>query len=177
MCIWTAADVNKQVYELREKAEIYAKQQELLSSTFSLPFHISLKISFEIPKERFDEVVKDIHNFYKTLNPFEIGIKGIEHTGSIVWITMKKSSELSSIHKRLDEMLLQKYGIMQHAFDKDFKFHTSIFITDNSEKAAKAFAAIKDAYLPKSLKAERFIIGLSETGTAGTYQVLEKIEI
>lgn len=177
MYIWTAVDVNKQVYELRKKAEIYAKQQELLSSTFSLPFHIPLKIFFEIPNERFDEVVKDIHNFYKTLNPFEIVIKGIEHTGSIVWMTMKKNVELINIHEKLDEMLLQKYGIMQYAFDKDFKFHTSIFITANSEKAAKAFASIKDAYLPKSLKAERFIIGSSETGTAGTYQVLEKIEI
>ena len=46
MYIWVAIDVNEQVGELREKAENYVSTHGLSSPTLTLPFHISLKISF-----------------------------------------------------------------------------------------------------------------------------------
>ncbi len=177
MYLWVAIDVNEQVSELRENAENYIKEQELSSTTFSLPFHISLKISFQIPNDKFEDAVSDICDFYKSLKPFQIIVKGIEQAGSIVWITMQDSSELADIHKKLDEMLFEKYGVIQHDFDKDFKFHTSVLTLYNEEQIAKAFNAIKDTHVPEILRAERFIIGSSVEGRAGTYNVIKEIEL
>ena len=60
MYIWVAIDVNEQVGELREKAENYVSTHGLSSPTLTLPFHISLKISFQIPDNRCQEEVQDI---------------------------------------------------------------------------------------------------------------------
>lgn len=177
MYIWVAIDVNEQVRELRENAENYMKQQGLSSTTFTLPFHISLKISFQIPNDKFEEAVSDIRDFYKSLKSFQIIVKGIEQAGPIVWITMQDNVKLDDIHKKLDEMLFEKYGVIQHAFDKDFRFHTSVLMIHNEEQIIKAFDAIKDTNIPEILRADRFIIGSSVEGRAGTYSVIEEIEL
>ena len=177
MYIWVAIDVNEQVREIREKAENYIKEQGLSSSTFTLPFHISLKISFQVSDDKFEEAVSDIRAFYKTRKPFQVTVAGIEQAGPIVWITMKESMELTDIHKRLDDMLFEKYGVIQHEFDKDFKFHMSVLMIYNEEQITKAFDMIKDTNIPDVLKAERFIIGSSVEGEAGTYSVIEEIEL
>ena len=67
MYIWVAIDVNEQVSKLRKVAENYMNEQGLSSTTFSLPFHISLKISFQIPDDKFEDAVSDIRDFYKSL--------------------------------------------------------------------------------------------------------------
>lgn len=177
MYIWVAIDVDEQVDELRKNTENYIKNQGLSSITFSLPFHISLKISFQIPNDRFKEVVSDIHKFYESLKPFKIMVKGIEQAGSIIWITMQDSTELTYIHEKLDEMLFEKYGVVQHDFDKDFRFHTSILMINNEEQISKAFDTIKGTNIPKILRAKKFIIGSSIEGQAGTYSVNEEIEL
>ena len=177
MYIWVAIDVNEQLIELRENAENYVKQQNLSSTTFSLPFHISLKISFQIPNDKFEEAINDIRNFYKSLKPFQIIVKGIEQANPIIWVTMQDSAELTDIHNKLDKMLFEKYGIIQHDFDKDFRFHTSIVIIHNKQQIIRAFDAIKDTNIPKTLKADKFIIGSSTEGQPGTYSVIEEIEL
>lgn len=177
MYIWVAIDVNEQVIKLREVAENYIKEHGLSSTTFTLPFHISLKISFQISDDKFEDVVSDIRDFYKSLKPFQITVKEIENAGQIIWITMQDNNELADIHKKLDEMLFEKYGVIQHDYDKDFRFHTSVLMLNNEEQIAKAFDAIKDTNLPKILRAERFIIGSSKLGQAGTYSVIEEIEL
>lgn len=170
MYLWVAIDVNEQVKEIRENAENYIKEQGLTSTTFTLPFHISLKISFQVPNDKFKEAVSDIRNFYKSLKPFKIMVKGIEQAGSILWITMQDSTEL-------DDMLYEKYGVLQHDFDKDFRFHTSVLMLNTEEHIRKAFNAMKDTNIPEILRAERFIIGSSVEGGAGNYSVIEKIEL
>ncbi len=177
MYIWVAIDVNEQVNKLREVAENYINERGLSSTTFTLPFHISLKISFQISDDKFEDAVSDIREFYKSLKPFEIKTKGIERAGSIVWITMQDSDELVDIHKKLDEMMFEKYGVLQHDFDKDFKFHTSVLALNDAVDILKAYDAIKDTDIPKTLNAESFIIGSSAEGLAGTYSVIEEIEL
>ena len=177
MYIWVAIDVNEQVGELRQKAENYVKNHGLSSPTLTLPFHISLKISFQIPDDRFPEAVNDIREFYKSLKPFSITVRGIEQNGPIVWIAMQDSTELAYIHKSLDAMLLEKYGIVQHAFDKAFLFHTSVLLINHEEQLHQAFHEMKNTDIPKVLRAERFIIGSSEEGHAGTYRVNEEIDL
>ena len=175
MYIWVAIDVNEQTRELRENAEAYAESHGLSSPTLTLPFHISLKISCQIPKEKWQEVVDDIRDLCKSLKPFTIPVKKVEKTDTIIWLTMQDSAELTYIHNKLDELLLEKYGIAQHEFDKAFIFHTSILILQNQEQVCHAFEAIRGTNIPNVLKAEKVIIGSSEDGKAGTYSVNEEI--
>ena len=177
MYIWVAIDVNEQVCELREITEHYVKDLGLYSPTLTLPFHISLKISFNIPDDRINEVVRDIVELCKSLNPFSISVKEIEQNGSIVWITMQKSNELEYIHNKLDEMLLKKHGVVQHIFDKAFIFHTSLLMMDDEKQAHQAFDKIKSISIPKTLVAKKIIIGSSIEGKPGTYSVNKEVDI
>ncbi len=177
MYIWVAIDVEKQVRALCEKAKECARVQGLSSPTFTLPFHISLKISFAAPEGRFDDIVRDLREFFNSLKPFSVEVKALEKAGPIVWLTMKDSAELTRIHNALDEMLFEKYGIVQHEFDRAFLFHTSVLISDDTAALQKAFDTLRNADIPAVLRAERFIIGSSAEGKAGTYRVNEEIEV
>ena len=177
MYIWIAVNVDEQVREIRNKAESYINERELSSPTFTLPFHISLKISFYIQDDKFKNVVSDLRGYFKSLKPFTILTKGIEQSGTIVWITMQDNTDLTCIHKNLDDMLYEKHGIEQHQFDKSFLFHTSVCIMNNEDQTRLAFDATKDINVPKALKAESFIISCSESGKAGTFKVIEEIVV
>ena len=175
MYLWIAIDVNEQIRELRENAENYIKNHELTSPTLTLPFHISLKISFQISSDILKEVTYDIREFCKSLKPFTITVKSIEKTDTIIWLTMQDSAYLTAIHNRLDQLLLEKYGVVQHEFDKSFIFHTSILITNSKGHLNAAFEAIKDINIPNVLNAQKIIIGSSKEGQPGTYNVIEEI--
>ena len=175
MYIWIAIDVNEQVRELREYAGGYTKTHGLISPTLTLPFHISLKISFQIPDTLHREVVRDIRDFFKSLKPFTIRVKKAEASGTILWLTMQDTAELTYIHSKLDEILLEKYGIEQHIFDKNFIFHTSILIFNNEEHIRCAFDEMRGVNIPSILNAEKIIIGSSKDGEPGTYKVNEEI--
>ena len=175
MYIWVAIDVDEQVSELREYAEGYVRGHGLSSPTLTLPFHISLKISFEIPDEKRVEVTRDIRDLFKSQEPFTIPVGAVEKNASILWLTIGDSPELASIHKRLDGLMLEKYGVAEHEFDKDFIFHASILILNSEEHLCRAKDAIKSVNIPSELVARKVIIGSSESGRAGTYIVDEEI--
>ena len=175
MYIWVAIDVDEQVMELREYAECYVKEHGLSSPTLSLPFHISLKISFEIPDEKRVEVTRDIRDLFKSQEPFTIPVGAVEKNASILWLTRGDSPELASIHNRLDELMLKEYGVTRHEFDKAFIFHTSVLILNSEEQICRAQDAIKAVNIPSTLVAKKIIIGSSESGRAGTYIVDEEL--
>ena len=175
MYLWVAIDVNEQVSKLRENVEKYIRSNGLTSPTLTLPFHLSLKISFQIPNGIYREVVDDISEFCKSLKPFTIPVRKIEISGTILWLTMEDCSTLTYIHNELDALLLKKHGVAQHTFDKNFIFHTSVLIMKSEEEIQGAYADIKDTNIPNALKAEKIIIGSSEDGKAGTYSVNEEI--
>ena len=174
MYIWVAVDVDEQVMGLREYAEGYVKEHGLSSPTLSLPFHISLKISFEIPDEKRVEVKRDIRDLFKSQEPFTIPVGAVEKNASILWLTIGDSPELASIHKRLNELMLEKYGVAEHEFDKDFIFHTSILIL-SEEHLCRAKDAVKSVNIPSELVARKVIIGSSTSGKAGSFSVDEEI--
>lgn len=177
MYIWVAIDVDEQVLNLRKSAEEYAKSRGLTSSTLSLPFHISLKISFQIPDDMYSKVLCNIRDFFKLVKPFTIPVNKVEMNGSIIWLIMKDVVELNYIHNALDSFLLEKYGIEQHEFDKNFIFHTSILIIDDEVELNNALKIIKNIDIPCMLEAKKIIIGSSLNGKPGTYSVNEEIII
>ena len=175
MYIWIAIDVSEQVAALREGAENYVKQHGLASPTLTLPFHISLKISFPIPDDLQEAAVRDIRDACQSIKAFAIPVKALEASGSILWLTMQDSAALAKIHNKLDELFSDKYGVAQHPFDQNFLFHTSVLMMDEEAQIRRALDEMKDASIPHTLDARKIIIGSSKDGRAGTYRVDEEI--
>ena len=178
MFIWTAIDVEK--YLLKEK-DIFKKIDDKIgfveSNVLLLLLHISLKISTEISNEKEQDIKKDISYLLKSTLAFEIEIDKIELNNTIVWIKMKKNDNLLKIHNDLCSLFLNKYNIPLHEFDKEFIYHTTLFLDSDKSKIEEAYNLIKSINLPKKISANRFVIGSSITGSIGTYKVDEIIEI
>lgn len=177
MYIWTGIDVDSQLTEVKSQVKALEESIGFNNSNFTLPFHISLKISFEVDDAIYPDVVNTIIEYYKILKPFDIEVSGIEIENVIVWLRMKGSEIINKIHDDLDRILMEKYGVPRHEYDLDYKFHTTFFMDSDEEKISSAYREIKDIKIPSSLYVDSFLIGASETGALGTYKVTHNIEI
>lgn len=142
---------------------------------FSLPQHISLKISFDAGEDAqkvldaVEVILKDTSQFY--VHPFTI-----ETAGSILWVTFQKNGTLQKLHSRLDTALEQDFGIPQHPLDKAFLFHSTLFLGE-PERLARMQAGLSDFVLPPELVVDTFLLGLSETGEPGSFRVVRQIKV
>lgn len=177
MYIWTGINVDSQLADLKSQVKAVEESIGFDNSNFTLPFHISLKISFEVDGGIYLDVVNTIIEYYKTLTPFDIAVSGIEIENIIVWIRMKESEITNKIHDDLDRILMEKYGVPRHEYDLDYKFHTTLFMDSDEEKIFSAYREIKDIKIPSTLHVDSFLIGASETGALGTYKVTHNIKI
>lgn len=175
MYIWLGINVDGQLGGIKEKAKEIDKELAFTNSCFTLPLHISLKMSFAVDGAKFPEIAADIENYYSSVEPFEIDVRGIENEQVIVWIRMHECERLNEIHDALNDLLLKKYGIGLHEYDTDYKFHTTLFMDSDGEKINAAFERVKDTPIPKRLVADRFVIGTSQSGALGTYSVYKEI--
>ena len=177
MYIWLGINVDGQLADLRDRAEKIERELGVKNSCYTLPMHISLKISFPMKEELFDSVVKDVEKIYSSHRSFDINVKGIENENVIVWIRMEECETLNAIHDELNELLLRKYGVPLHEYDMDYKFHTTLFMDSDTDKMNAAYGKIKNEPVPSVLHADRFIIGTSRSGALGTYSVYKEIKI
>jgi 2'-5' RNA ligase len=177
MYIWTGIDVDSQLSDIKSQVKLVEESIGFNNSNFTLPFHISLKISFEVDNTIYSDVVNTIVEYYKTLKPFDIEVSGIEIENVIVWLRMEESEITNKIHDDLDRILMEKYGVPRHEYDLDYKFHTTLFMDSDEEKIFSAYHKIKGMEIPLSLHADRFLIGASATGALGTYKVAHNIKI
>lgn len=177
MYIWTAINIDDQLKGLKHHVQRVEKQWGFKNSTLTLPFHISLKISFEVSDTIYPNIIKTLYDYYKALEPFDIEVAGIEIENMIVWIRMKENPVLKRIHEELDQILMEKHGIMRHEYDLDFKFHTTLFLDADEKKISEAYGKIESVNLPSRLHAKELIIGESKTGEVGTYRVTHNIEL
>ena len=174
MYVWVGIDVDAQLPEIKKHA--WAINDEIQFENFctTLPLHISLKMSFAVDDAIADDVMNTIEEYYATISPFEIPVRGIEDEGCIVWIRMEACAELNRIHDDLNRILGERYGVGLHEYDCDYKFHTTLFMGEE-DKIHAAYAQIKNDALPKTLVANRFVIGGSENGKLGTYAVFRAV--
>jgi 2'-5' RNA ligase len=177
MFVWVGINVEEQLKETRMAVDGVFEKIAISNVTCQLPLHITLKIYFNIENELFESVLKDIESIYHTQKPFEIDIKGIEKHENIMWIRMYSNAEIEELATKLNLMLKEKYNIPLHEYDLDFIFHTTLFMDDDAEKINIAHNLLSDLALPKTLMANRFVIGTSETGENGTYRVYKTIEV
>ena len=177
MYVWTAINVDGQLDEVKEKARCIEKEIGFENSAFDLPSHISLKISFFVDNTIESCVIQSLLDYFQTIKPFSVEVKGIEVEDTIVWIRIEENDILHKIHSNLDEILLEKHGITPHRFDLDFKFHSTLFLDSDKEKIISAYNQVKDAEIPSSLRANQLIIGASPSGEIGTYNVIRTVAL
>jgi 2'-5' RNA ligase len=142
---------------------------------FSLPQHISLKISFETEKP--DEILEDLTHFLSHRRPFEVELEGIEQLGNILWMTVGENETLTLLHESLDERMKSRLGIPQHRFDTCFQFHSTLFLDPDEKKLARMWEALRDFPLQRKLKVDSMLLGTSETGKPGSYRVAREIHL
>ena len=176
MIVWVGIDMDSQYGLVKEVTKAVEKEVGVDHSNFTLPMHVSLKISFNVEERDFQAVEDVITAIYDRTEPFEIAVKGIELHENICWIRMKENPRLNALSEELNYTLRDKFGVPLHEYDLDFKFHTTLFMDDDAEKVAKAYEKVKDIPVPDKLMARRFVIGTSESGDLGTYKIYKTIE-
>lgn len=142
---------------------------------FSLPQHISLKISFDT--DRPEEILEDLSHFAAGQSPFSVRLLGAEQAGNILWLPVEENTRLRQLHDALDARLESRFGIPQHQFDKCFLFHSTLFMDRDAEKLAKMQAALADYPITRELKVDAFLLGMSETGKPGTCRIVREIKV
>ena len=175
MYIWIACDVSDSLCYVREFCRNYNKELGLDEVAFSLPQHISLKISFAVTDSDVDSVIKTVSDYLGTFTPFSLERPTPEQSGDILWLRFDDCDMLTKLHRDLDTILLQQHGVGQHKFDLEFKFHSTLFIDDNDEAMAEMQSAVSSLDIPDVVTVDRFIIGTSKSGKAGEYSVLKTV--
>lgn len=177
MYVWTAINIDDQLNEIKAQAQVIEQKMNFANSAFTLPSHISLKISFFVDDKIYPCVLQTLLDYYKTVKPFSVDVNDIEIEDTIVWIRIKENDTLRQIHKELDRILQEKYNILPHKFDLNFKFHSTLFLDSDKEKISAAYDQIKNVELPLSLCAHKLVIGASASGDIGTYRVTHNIDL
>ena len=94
-----------------------------------------------------------------------------------MWLPAEENSVLRQLHDRLDTLLEDHFDIPQHAFDKAFLFHSTLFIDESVEKISKMSEYLQDCSIARVLAVDTFLLGISETGKAGTYRVVRQVQV
>ena len=142
---------------------------------FSLPQHISLKISFHAADHQ--AVLEELTAFLSAQQPFSVRLCHAEQMGNILWLPTGENDTLRQLHEQLDGFLERRFGIPQHEFDKVFLFHSTLFIDERTDKVAAMRDALSGFPLPRELEVNTFLLGLSSDGTAGSYRGVRVIEV
>lgn len=175
MYIWVGIDVDRQLSRVRERAEAIETESGFGTSCYTLPMHISLKMSFCVSEDTAGTVIEELERYFAAQRPFTVRVRGLENEGPIVWIRMERSAELDALHDELNDMLLSRYGVALHEYDTDYKYHTTLFMDGDGRKLREACERMRNLQLPETLMASRFVIGTSESGALGTYSVLKTV--
>ena len=117
MYIWVGIDVDSQ---LREIEALSLKAREEIGCAppdFTLPLHVSLKISFEVPDREVERVVRDIENIYRESGAFIMKVRGIEYCEVITCRQriFKKRLDTQCLTERLRSTVeyAKRYGFLR----------------------------------------------------------------
>lgn len=174
MFVWTGCRL-PECFERDIRRELLRANEDvgLDVSGFTLPQHISLKISFDAG-DRYPEILDLIEGLLRREAPFSVIPTGIEQHGRILWITFRENGTLRRLHHILDRELWNVFGIPQHLFDRDFMFHSTL-CQGGEDQLRVVRERLSDYLLPKKLEIDRYLLGLSELGTSGSYRVVREI--
>ena len=176
MYIWIGCELPKEFeLDIRDACLEASEGLNLDFSGFTLPQHISLKISFQAGEE-YTPVLDFIEKLLRKEKQFYVNPKAPEQAGSLLWLAFRENGTLRRLHNILDQELKGQYGVPQHLFDKAFAFHSTLAVGEPGEIQG-LHQRLGDLKLPESLEIRAFLLGISETGKSGTYRVVRRIEI
>jgi 2'-5' RNA ligase len=176
MYLWIGCKLPEEFeQEIRRHCLTLNRQIGLDTAAFLLPQHISLKISFQT--DRADAVLSALESYLSDLQSFQVEVLEAEQQWNILWLTVAENETLNRLHRELDAHLETHFGIPQHAFDKCFKFHSTLFMDADSKKVSQMRTALENYSFRRALKVDTFLLGESETGSAGTYRVVRQIKV
>lgn len=175
MYIWVALDLSSALSSLRSRAMLENRTIGLSEVAFSLPQHISLKISFSVDDGVSDQVIGAISEALKDIAPFSVALQGLERLSGLLWVRAREDMTLRTLHERLDTLLSEQFGIEQHPFDSAFAFHSTLFQDENEAGLDRMMTRLSDALLPACVTPDGFLIGISPSGKAGSFSVVSKI--
>ena len=130
---------------------------------FSLPQHISLKISFDAG-EQYPQIIQWLETALISHSKFYVNLLPPEQTGNILWLPAAENPHLIQLHAMLDKELEDRFGITQHPFDKAFLFHSTLFMDENTQKLSQMASKLTSMTFPEPLQVDRFLIGISADG-------------
>lgn len=148
----------------------------LSTVAFTLPQHISLKISFEVDDSSLEAVMQTVESILSKEYRFYVNLLPAERQNNILWIPAEDNSTLTRLHKVLDAQLAKKYSIAQHPFDRAFLFHSTLFL-DTRPIPNEMEQHLKKLPLPAKLLIRDFCIGISPDGTPGSYRIVRQFPL
>lgn len=145
------------------------------TTAFALPQHISLKISF--CTDRWVDILAYLEQYLSQQAPFVVEIQPPEPMAHILWLPVTENPVLQKLHRQLDTQLEERFGIQQHEFDKCFQFHSTLFMDTDTGKLDRMRHALLPFPIAGTMMVDTFLLGVSETGTPGSYRVLREIRV
>lgn len=171
MYFWTALYIEDNLEEVRDQSIRISEETGVKCPLKFLPLHVSLKISFQIERERQEECMSMLKEYFSTIGPFSLDVEGYEHEHGVIWIRFKENQRLMEIHRHLDEMIETFFGVKPNELDAVFIYHCTLFMDEDS-KLDETMPLISKIPLPSKMLAREFLIGASEDGLPGTYSIL-----
>lgn len=136
MYLWIGAIFDKnEENKIRKCCKLVNKKFKVSEEAFTLPQHISLKISFYT--ENYNEIIEYVKEIMKNQKYIELELNNIRMlNNSIIWLDVKENSRLRQLHNFLNMELEEKFNIQLNGFDGDkFRFHSTLFqVSQYNEK-------------------------------------------
>lgn len=175
MFVWIGINVLDELSNVQTAGKLIEKELKTKSSFFNFPLHISLKISFEVAADTFGAVLKDISDIFENTEPFNVKPQKIERFDNIAWIRYTENDKLNALHDKICDTLSEKYGVVRHEYDNDYKFHTTLFMDEDARKVKAGYEKIKNVELPSLVLANKFCVGASPNGKLDTFDIAKTI--
>lgn len=176
MFIWVGCKLPEEYQQ--EIRNICLEQNNALNLdtvAFSLPQHISLKISFEFSD--YEAVLDALTDYLSAQKSFSVCMQNPQQEGNILWLPVAENETLIRLHAQLDDLLENRFGIPQHPFDKAFLFHSTLFMDADTEKIWKMQELLTPFSMQRTLAVDTFLLGLSETGKPGQCRIVRQIKV
>lgn len=175
MYLWIACDAERELAAIRSFCREQNRRVGLSEVAFSLPQHVSLKISFSVPDTQVEAIIARLEQIVQEASPLLLQPKTIERQGEVLWLAFEPTAALVELHRVLDEVMEREFGVLPHPYDLDFRFHSTLFLDADTDRLIQMERLLSDLPLPSAFTVNRFLIGSSPSGRAGEYTVCKRI--
>ncbi len=180
MYLWVGAVFDSEAEnEIRNMANKLNENYSLSTVAFSLPQHISLKISFEC--DNYIKVIDYIKAKLTSFSSFDVEINDVSKIdGSLIWLEVCENETLRKIHNLLNESLSDVFAIPLKSFDGEgFKFHSTLFFDSRVSVAhQKLIDEFKNQFsLPKKYIINEIKFAIAPTVAAGKFKIIDSLKL